>query len=71
MAGLNKGVLSVAAWTKFFSWVAGAISNFKSYPTKDEYNHVGHQIITKYPFLRSKEGTGYVSASWPFIIVLA
>ena len=62
MAGLNMGVLSVASRTKFFSRIAGAIFNFKSYPTKDEYNHIGHQVIAKYPFLRSEEGPGYVSA---------
>ena len=67
MAGLNMGVLSVGSRTKFFSRIAGAIFNFKSYPTKDEYNHIGHQVIAKYPFLCSEEGTGYVSA---LIIVL-
>ena len=34
---------------------------------KDEYNHIGHQIIAKYPFLRSEEGTGYVGG---LIVVL-
>ena len=67
MAELNMGVLSIALRTKFFSRTAGAIFNFKSYPTKDKYNHIGHQIIAKYPFLRSEEGTGYVGA---LIIVL-
>ena len=59
MAELNMGVLSIASRTKFFSRIAGAIFNFKSYPTKDEYNHIGH--------LRSEEETGYVSA---LIIIL-
>ena len=61
MAGLKMGVLSVRAETTFFSQVAEAVFNFKSYPTKDEYNHVGQLIVTKYPFLRSQEGSGYVS----------
>ena len=61
MAGLEMGVLSVRARTAFFSQVAGAIFNRKSYPTKEEYNHVGQLIVTKYPFLRSQEGSGYVS----------
>ena len=70
MAGLSMGVLSVTARTKFFSRVAGAIFNVKSYPTKDEYNHIGHQIITKYSFLRSQEGTGYVSAQFTSIVLV-
>ena len=51
MAGLNMGILSVASKTKFFSRIAGAIFNFKSYPMKDEYNHIGHQITANYPFI--------------------
>ena len=59
MAGLNIRVLSR---TKFFSSVACAIFNYKSYPTKDEYNHIGHQSSPSTYFFPNEEGTEYVSA---------
>ena len=50
------------ARTKFIASICSAIFRFKAYPNKAEYNHVGKQIVKKYPFLRSKTGSGYVSS---------
>ena len=61
MCELKKDMLSIAGKTKFISAVAASMFHHKSYPTKQEYEHVGQQIIEKYPFLRSASGTGYVS----------
>lgn len=60
MAELEKGFLSVNGKSKFIGSIAAAIFRHKSYPTKDEYSHVGEQIVSSYPFLRSSSGTGYV-----------
>lgn len=61
MSELKKGMLSIRAKPKFISAVASAIFRYKSYPTTDEYERVGKLIISKYPFLRSSNGTGFVS----------
>ena len=61
MSELDKGFLSGKGKTKFIADVAAAIFRFKSYPTNEEKQHVAHQIVSKYPFLRSSLGTGYVS----------
>ena len=58
---LRKGMLTGRARPKFITSVASAIFQHKSYPTKDEYDRVGKLIISEYPFLRSSNGTGYVS----------
>jgi len=47
---------------KFIASICSAIFQYKAYPNKAEYNHVGEQIVKKYPFLRSKTGSGYVSS---------
>ena len=62
MEGLEKGFLSGGAKTKFIGSIAAAIFRYKSYPTKDEYEHIGQQIIKKCSFLKSSTGTGYVSS---------
>lgn len=61
MAELEKGFLSGEGKTKFIGSVAAAIFRYKSYPTSHEYDHIGQEIISKYPFLRSSCGSGYVS----------
>ena len=61
MMELEKGYLSAKGMTKFIGSVSAAIFHLKSYPTTDEYHHIGQQIISKYPFLKSSSGTGYVS----------
>ena len=61
MADLSSHMLSSKGKSKFIAAVAASIFRFKSYPTKEEYEHVGQQIIKKFPFLRSASGTGYVS----------
>lgn len=61
MCELEKNMLSITGKSKFISAVGAAIFHHKSYPTKQEYEHVGQQIIEKYPFLRSASGSGYVS----------
>ena len=61
MEDLKRGLLSTKNMAKFVKAVAGAIFRFKAYPTKAEYDYIGQQIISKYPFLKSLSGTGYVS----------
>ena len=38
--GLNVGILTGKARTKFISSVASAVFWYKNYPTKEEYDHV-------------------------------
>ena len=61
MDDLKLNRLSGGARAKFVASVCSAIFQYKSLPTKDEYNHVGEEIVKKYPFLKSKSGSGYVS----------
>ena len=61
MDDLKLNRLSGGARAKFIASVCSAIFQYKSLPTTDEYNHVGEQIVKKYPFLKSKSGSGYVS----------
>lgn len=61
MAELKSGALSGKGMTKFISSVAAAIFRYKSFPTRQEYDLVASRIVSKYPFLRSSNGTGYVS----------
>lgn len=61
MAALKKKMLSGRSKGKFIKAVAAAIFRFKGYPTTPEYEHIGQQIISKYPFLKSMSGSGYVS----------
>ena len=58
---LKEKRLSGRARAKFIGAVCSAIFSHKSFPTTDEYNHVGEQIVNQYPFLKSKSGSVYVS----------
>lgn len=58
MSDLAKNRLSGKARTKFISSVASAIFKYKNYPTDDEYNHIGSQIIKKFPFVKASSGSG-------------
>ena len=60
MSDLKRGMLTGRSKTKFVASIAAAIFRFKSYPTKDEYEHVSQLIISAYPFLKSSSGSGYV-----------
>lgn len=61
MTELEADYLSAKGKTKFIASVASSIHAIKNYPTTDELNHIGQQILIKCPFLKSKSGTGYVS----------
>ena len=61
MHDLKQNRLSRAARAKFIASICSAIFLYKFLPTTDEYNHVGEQIVKKYPFLKNKSGSGYVS----------
>ena len=63
MCELENGILTGKGKSKFVAEVAAAMFCYKSYPTKEEYDHVGQQIIEKYSFLRSSSGNGYVSGN--------
>jgi len=59
---LKESRLIGRARAKFIAGICSAIFQHKAYPSKAEYDHVGEQIVKKYPFLRSKTGSGYVSS---------
>lgn len=59
--GLDNKNLVGKSYSKFISSIAGSAYRFKKYPTKEEYDHVAYQIVEKYPFLKSSNGTGIVS----------
>ena len=61
MDDLKLNRLSVGARAKFIASICSAFFQYKSLPTKDEYDHIGEEIVKKYPFLKSKSGSGYVS----------
>ena len=55
---LNKALYGKPR-TKFITIIAQSIYRFKSYPTKEERQHVVQQIYKKWPFL--DDGKGLVS----------
>ena len=55
--GIATGNLIGMTRTRFVSTVAAAIYHKKAYPTKMEYEHVGSQIVTKYPFMADEQGS--------------
>ena len=57
--GLNEENLTGRARAKFITSVAGAIYLLKSYPTREEYDHVTNQMVKKWGFLDTR--TGHVS----------
>ena len=58
-AGLDENNLTGRARAKFITSIAEAIYRFKSYPTREEYEHVANQIVKKWEFLETR--TGHVS----------
>ena len=60
-AGLQARSLTGKAAVKFISEIAHAVFRFKSYPTRDEKEHVARQCVKAYPFLEANSGTGHVS----------
>ena len=64
MAEMEKGYLSGKGKTKFTTSVAAAVFRYKGYPTNDEYEHLGKQMVAKCPFLKSQNGSGYVSNTY-------
>lgn len=60
---------------KFITSIAEAMYRFKSYPTKEQYDHVANQVVKKWPFLETRSGhvsTGHVSTAllYAFFYVL-
>ena len=47
---------------KFITEIAHALFSYKSYPTREEKDHVARQCVKKFPFLEATCGTGYVSS---------
>ena len=60
---LCENRLTKRSRAKFIARICSAIFRYKAFPSTAEYNHVGEQIVKKYPFLRNKTGTGYISSS--------
>ena len=59
--GLRAGRLSGKALVKFITEIAHAVFRYKSYPTREEKDHVARQCVKRFPFLEATCGTGYVS----------
>ena len=59
MIGLEEQRLVGRARAKFITTIAEAMFRYKSYPTREEYQHVAMQIIKKWEFLGRQ--TGHVS----------
>ena len=58
-AGLDEENLTGKARAKFITSIAEAIYRFKSYPTREEYEHVASRMVQKWEFLETR--TGHVS----------
>ena len=59
--GLRARQLTGKAMVKFITEIAHAVFSYKSYPTREEKDHVARQCVKKFPFLEATCGTGYVS----------
>jgi hypothetical protein len=66
-AGLDEENLTGEARAKFITSMAESIYRFKSYPTKEEYEHVANQVVNKWGFMETK--TGHVSYPEIFVVV--
>ncbi len=63
-ACLKQGRMTTTAKAAYFSAVAGAMFQFKRFPSRDEKVCVAKQIVAKYPFLGTTGlGTTYVCIS--------
>ena len=59
--GLKARSLTGKALVKFITEIAHALFSYKSYPTREEKDHVARQCVKKFPFLEATCGSGYVS----------
>ena len=55
-SGLDEQNLTGKARAKFITSIAEAMYRFKSYPTREEFEHVADQIVLKWKFLETKTG---------------
>lgn len=60
-AGLQVRSLNGKAAVKFVMEIAEALFHFRSYPTREEKEHVARQCVKAHPFLEASSGTGHVS----------
>ena len=68
-AGLQAKHLTGKAMVKFITVIANSIFTHKSYPTKEEKEHVARQCIRTFPFLEASCGSGHVSVMFNFLYV--
>lgn len=54
--GLDENNLTGRTRAKFVTAIAEAMYRFKSYPLKNEYEHVAQQIVKKWTFLEGANG---------------
>ena len=59
--GLQEKKMTRETTSKFITAVAGAMLNYKRYPSSDDYQNVARTIINKYPHLKSPTGSPHVS----------
>ena len=60
-AGIQNKHLTGKAMVKFITAIANSIFHHKSYPTREEREHVARQCVKAFPFLESNCGSGHVS----------
>ena len=68
-AGLQAKHLTGKAIVKFITVIANSIFNHKSYPTKEEKEHVARQCIRTFPFLEASCESGHASVVYNFLLL--
>lgn len=63
-AGLDEQNLTGKARAKFITSIAEAMYRFKSYPTKEEFEHIASQMVKKWKFLETRTGHVCYRCRW-------
>ena len=61
-SALNEKVVPPEVLSRFLHSIAQAIYAIKCYPTSQEYESIGLQVVERYPFLESPAGGACVSS---------
>ena len=60
---LEKKEMTVHATDKMVEYIGDKMYGICRCPTKEDYKTVARKMVTEYPFLKDKIGSGYVSTS--------
>lgn len=66
---LKMKKMTKEAMCKFVSVIAGAMLNYKRYPTSQDYYNVAQSVITSFPYLKSPTGSPHVCVSMYLLII--